>query len=73
MGVKSMRREPITVDVTKPETMPPRAEVVRAFLTNSKMVTIQFDPEWGGGRGGWFDENNRAVAEKAIARYVPNH
>lgn len=31
---------------------------------------IQFDPKWGK-TGGWFDNNNKAVAEKDIFQWRP--
>lgn len=66
-------RFPIPFDPANEATFPPRAEVVRSVVNPGRReVTIQFDADWGGGRGCWFDERNHAVAESAIIEWYPN-
>lgn len=70
-----MSREPISYIEARTETHPPRNEVIRAKLLTKtpRFAQLQFDPEWGGGRGGWFCELGHAIAEKAIDVWYPNH
>lgn len=73
-----MLREPISYDAALTETHPPRNEVIRAklfvgFNKIPRFAQLQFDAEWGGGRGGWFCELGHAIAEKSIEVWYPNH
>jgi len=54
----------------QPDTLPPKDGLVSAVTLvgsiRTNIIFIFWDAAWGGGRGGWFTVDNKAVAEKSI-------